>query len=154
MIRQVGENVVYEDPRRVGYPVDMEALAKEANYRVSRLGELLGLSPRTLQRYFIAGLGVKPKYWLREQRMRNLYRLLSEGKSLDEAATRVGLQRYDYLAREVRFFEGITPEELFLEAENDEEKKTSSPTGIQRGDLTQHSPELPVGESADLTSDS
>ena len=118
MIRQIGDHVVYEDPRRVGYPVDMELLAKEANYRVARLGEILGLSPRTLQRYFIAGLGVKPKYWLREQRMRNLYKLLSDGRSLDEAAARVGLQRYDYLAREVRFFEGITPEELFLEAEN------------------------------------
>lgn len=140
MIRQVGENVVYEDPRRVGYPVDMEALAKEANYRVARLGEILGLSPRTLQRYFIAGLGVKPKYWLREQRMRNLYRLLSEGKSLDEAAARVGLQRYDYLAREVRFFEGITPEELFLEAENGEGQESASSGDTKRGDLEAHSP--------------
>ncbi|MBT5705217.1 MAG: hypothetical protein HOI66_02775 [Verrucomicrobia bacterium] len=61
MIRLIGDHVVYEDPRRVGYPVDMEVLAKEANYRVARLGEILGLSPRTLQRYFIAGLGVKPK---------------------------------------------------------------------------------------------
>ena len=118
MIREIGDHVVYEDSRRVGYTVDMEALAKEANYRVDRLGELLGLSSRTLQRYFITGLGVKPKYWLREQRMRNLYQLLSEGRTLDEAAARVGLQRYDYLAREVQFFEGSTPEELFLETES------------------------------------
>ena len=75
MIREIGDHVVYEDSRRVGYPVDMEALAKEANYRVDRLGELLGLSPRILQ-------------------------------------------RYDYLAREVQFFEGITPEEPFLETES------------------------------------
>ena len=143
MIRQIGDNVVYEDPRRVGYPVDMEVLAKEANYRVARMGELLGLSPRTLQRYFIAGLGVKPKYWLREQRMRNLYKLLSDGKSLDEAASRVGLQRYDYLAREVRFFEGITPEELFLEAENrDGETATMSPPQRENGEgLVSPSPE-------------
>ncbi len=113
MIRKNGDHVVYEDPRRVGYPVDMELLAREANYRVARMGEILGLSPRTLQRYFVAGLGVKPKYWLREQRMRDLYRLLSDGRSLDEAAAIVGLQRYDYLAREVRFFDGISPEELF-----------------------------------------
>lgn len=142
MIRQVGEHVVYEDPRRVGYPVDMELLAREANYRVARLGDLLGLSPRTLQRYFIAGLGVKPKYWLREQRMRNLYKMLSEGKSLDEAAAHVGLQRYDYLAREVRFFEGISPEELFLEAENSaasEEARDSLPSRIA-GNITMSQP--------------
>ena len=111
--------MVYEGSRRVGYPVDLEALAKEANYRADRLGELLRLSPRTLQRYFITGLRVNPKYWLREQRMRNLYQLLSEGRTLDEAAARVGLQRYGYLAREVQFFEGIIPEELFLETENE-----------------------------------
>ena len=142
MIRQVGEHVVYEDPRRVGYPVDMELLAREANYRVARLGDLLGLSPRTLQRYFIAGLGVKPKYWLREQRMRNLYKMLSEGKSLDEAAANVGLQRYDYLAREVRFFEGISPEELFLEAENSavsKEAEDSLPTRVA-GNITMSEP--------------
>ena len=139
MIRLIGDHVVYEDPRRVGYPVDMEVLAKEANYRVARLGEILGLSPRTLQRYFIAGLGVKPQYWLREQRMRNLYQLLSDGRTLDEAAARVGLQRYDYLAREVRFFEGITPEELFLEAESDESDTAETPRALpavpQRGTI-------------------
>ena len=139
MIRLIGDHVVYEDPRRVGYPVDMEVLAKEANYRVARLGEILGLSPRTLQRYFIAGLGVKPKYWLREQRMRNLYQLLSDGRTLDEAAARVGLQRYDYLAREVRFFEGITPEELFLEAESD---------GSNTAETSSALPSLPQREAA------
>ena len=146
MIRQIGDHVVYEDARRVGYPVDLELLAKEANYRVARLGELLGLSPRTLQRYFIAGLGVKPKYWLREQRMRNLYQLLSEGRGLDEAAAKVGLQRYDYLAREVRFFEGITPEELFLEA--DDSTRAEAPDPAERSRSVAPQPSVPVSQSS------
>lgn len=150
MIRQIGDHVVYEDPRRVGYPVDLELLAKEANYRVARLGELLGLSPRTLQRYFIAGLGVKPKYWLREQRMRNLYQLLSEGRSLDEAAAKVGLQRYDYLAREVRFFEGITPEELFLEADEPTRAGTPAPVESPRSVVPQ--PLLPSAQPSPTSS--
>ncbi|MBT5705218.1 MAG: hypothetical protein HOI66_02780 [Verrucomicrobia bacterium] len=71
--------------------------------------------------------------------MRNLYQLLSDGRTLDEAAARVGLQRYDYLAREVRFFEGITPEELFLEAESDESDTAETPRALpavpQRGTI-------------------
>ena len=71
--------------------------------------------------------------------MRNLYKLLSDGRTLDEAAARVGLQRYDYLAREVRFFEGITPEELFLEAESD---------GSNTAETSSALPSLPQREAA------
>ena len=75
LVRIENNRVVYENPRDYSGVIDLEDLSHRTNYRVSELARVLGLSTRQLQRDFNDGLGITPKYWLREQRMRHVYAL-------------------------------------------------------------------------------
>ena len=104
--------VVYENPRDYSDVIDLAHLSHRTNYRVSELARVLGLSTRQLQRDFNDGLGVTPKYWLREQRMRHVYALICDGFRLKQVAAITGFRKYENFVNEVKAFYGVPPQKL------------------------------------------
>ncbi len=112
LVRIENNRVVYENPRDYSGVIDLEDLSHRTNYRVSELARLLGLSTRQLQRDFNDGLGVTPKYWLREQRMRHVYALVCDGFRLKQVAAMTGFRKYENFVNEVKAFYGVSPQKL------------------------------------------
>lgn len=82
----------------------------QAIVRVDQVAELAGLTPRTLQRRFLARVGVSPKWVVQRYRLHEAAALLAEGQhSLAEIAAQVGYFDQAHFARDFRAVVGAPP---------------------------------------------
>ena len=87
-------------------------LAQRANWSVSDLASLCGVSVRTLESHFLGVFGGPPKKWMNEHRNRLVIGFLKEGLSVKEAAARVGFKHSHHLSRAFKQLWGLSPTEL------------------------------------------
>ncbi len=76
----------------------------DSEFDVNTWARMIELSPQKLTRTVFNISGMTPTTWLREQRLRRVHRLISEGssRSLIEAGKRCGFDNPDYLQRVYR----------------------------------------------------
>jgi len=104
--------ILFDSLRRVHDPVNMVELAFQSEYKVSKMSQQLGVSPRHLERMFYDSLGVSPKYWLRQERMIRARHLVREGFPLKHISVFLGFRRYSHFISEVRAFYDMPPVQL------------------------------------------
>ena len=89
---------------------DWLALAKQANWSVTKLARLCNISVRTLERHFVKAMGKSPKTWLLEQRQRQAGELLREnGRSVKEIASKLGYKQAHHFSLEFKRYWGVCP---------------------------------------------
>ena len=88
---------------------DWTPLARQAEWTVSKLAKLCGVSVRTLERHFLATHGQKPKGWLAAQRQRQAFELLRDGSSVKETASTLEYDHANHFSREFKAHWGFCP---------------------------------------------
>ncbi|MDE8344394.1 MAG: helix-turn-helix transcriptional regulator [Acidocella sp.] len=86
-------------------------LAMQANWSVTRLAGLCGVSRRTLHRYFASAMGAKPKVCLATQRHKFALDLLQNGSWVKETSSAVGYHDRETFSREFKRLGGQCPSE-------------------------------------------
>lgn len=94
---------------RLRYIENWEELAKRANWSVTRLAQLSGVSRKTLLKYFTTEKGMHPKKWLADRRQSIGLHLLRNGYSVKEVATAVGYKNPSSFSREFKNQRGVYP---------------------------------------------
>ena len=84
-------------------------LAQKANYSITELAVLCGLSVRQLERKFRSAVCQSPKRWLNAMRLRAARKLLQDGGSVKEAAFSFGYKHPQHFSRDFRKFFGVPP---------------------------------------------
>lgn len=74
-------------------------LADQANWNVSSLAKLCGVSVRTLQRHFPKEIGMSPKSWISQQRQKRAINLLAEHRSIKETADLLAYKHATHFSR-------------------------------------------------------
>ena len=90
-------------------PLTWEDLARAANYDIRKLAELCEVSPRTLQRYFLADHGLSPRKWLRAVQFRNAYQRITAGESVKSVAYSLGFTELSNFSRAFKAQFGVAP---------------------------------------------
>jgi len=85
--------------------------ANHANWSVSGLSKLCGVSRRTLERYFLKHIGKSPKAWLAEQRQQQAIELLQEGNTVKETANCLQYKHPSHLTNGFKKYWGHCPTE-------------------------------------------
>src|SRR5690349_22114975 len=88
---------------------DWRKTARKAAYRVEEIARCAAVTPRELERYFLAAFGTSPKNWIDNLRMQDAQRLLQRGMMIKEVAMRVGLKHPQHFARAFKRVKGSTP---------------------------------------------
>jgi len=88
---------------------DWLTLGQQANWSVTKLAKLCGVSARTLERYFIWKVGKIPKAWLIEQRQRRAMELLRSGCLVKETAAELGYRYAHHFSRAFKVYWGFSP---------------------------------------------
>jgi transcriptional regulator GlxA family with amidase domain len=95
-------------------PATWEALASEAQFRASELAKILGISLRTLQRYFRAKYNCTVSDWLRELRLATARARLPNCESVKEVAFDLGYKQPSHFTRDFKQRFGVPPRELVV----------------------------------------
>jgi AraC-like DNA-binding protein len=94
-------------------------LARNPQGKVEQLGQMLGISPRQLQRRFSAAVGYGPKTFHSVIRFQRLLRIAGQRKrSLADLAASAGYSDQAHMTREVRRFSNELPTTLLQSAES------------------------------------
>ena len=88
---------------------DWQELARQANWRVTRLSKLCNISTRTLEMYFHKHFSIAPKIWLAKQRQQQAVELLRDGSTVKETAAQLGFKHPQHLSREFKKHSGFPP---------------------------------------------
>jgi AraC-like DNA-binding protein len=84
-------------------------LARQANWSVSALANLCGVSRDTLRLHFQKHMGESPGVWLAEQRQHQAIELLRDGSSIKETASSLGYKQQTNFTRKFKQFWGTCP---------------------------------------------
>jgi AraC-like DNA-binding protein len=86
-------------------------LATTAGYRASRLADLCGVKPRSLQRFFRTHLETSPQRWLDEARDFEAAKLILNGERTKEIAYRLGYKHPSTLCHRFKRARGLSLKE-------------------------------------------
>jgi AraC-like DNA-binding protein len=89
---------------------DWEKLAREAEFRPSRMASLCGMSERQLQRLSKQHFGRTPRVWLRELQCRLAKNLIAQGYSSKAAAAELSFATEAHFCREFKKIYGASPQ--------------------------------------------
>jgi AraC-like DNA-binding protein len=90
---------------------DWLPLARRADWSVSQLAKLCGVSVRGLERHFQETHGQKPKAWLAAQRQRLALELLCDGSTFKETVSLLGYLHGEHFSRDFKTCHGFCPTE-------------------------------------------
>ena len=91
---------------------DWTPLARQAEWTVSKLAKLCGVSVRTLERHFLKSFGQSPEAWMTKQKHKQAAELLHDQSSVKETASLVGYAHATTFAREFKKQTGLCPHVL------------------------------------------
>jgi len=83
--------------------------ARQANWSVSALAKISGVSTNTLRLHFHQQMGQSTKAWLNEQRQHQAIELLRDGCSIKETASCLGYKQQTNFTRKFKEFWGECP---------------------------------------------
>lgn len=86
-------------------------LALRARWSVSKLGELCGVSERTIERYFQKNRQMTPKEWLNELRHSHAIKRLKNGESVKRTSSELGYRNPETFCHEFKKIHGKCPSE-------------------------------------------
>lgn len=89
-----------------------EELAASAEFGVSRMAKLCGISTRTLQRHFKQRHGMNVSDWLKTVRLNEARILLSTAGAVKEVAYTLHYKQASHFAREFKLRFGVCPHTL------------------------------------------
>ena len=89
---------------------DWERVAKEAEFKPSRMALLCAVSNRQLQRIFQRHLNCTPSHWLRELQCRLAKDLITQGYSSKAAAAELKFATEAHFCREFKKVFGVSPQ--------------------------------------------
>ena len=98
---------------RLDQVTDWAALAKSSRYCAAKLARECQVSARQLERYFQTKHHAAPHQWLNELRQMQGRLLISQGKSVKEAAFELGYKRPAHFTRGFKQFHGVPPTEFW-----------------------------------------
>jgi AraC-like DNA-binding protein len=84
-------------------------LTRRANWSVSALAKLCGVSEDTLRRHFRRHMDKTPKVWLSGQRQQQALELLRDGCSIKQTAACLGYKQQTNFTRKFKEFWGVCP---------------------------------------------
>jgi AraC-like DNA-binding protein len=87
----------------------LEEAVASGRYRVSKLAEFFGISPRQLRRVFARHAGCSPEGWLREARLQAALRMLPTATSVKQVAYDLDFRHSAQFCRDFRARFGCTP---------------------------------------------
>ncbi len=87
-------------------------LAINQKFKVSGIAQKINISDRYLHKIFINTLGISPKDWLRNERMRLVIHLIRENNSLTDISELLGFAHYSHFCKEVKNYYDLTPMQL------------------------------------------
>ncbi len=96
-------------PGSPGKVICLQRLALRHGYRVSELCSELDCSRRYLLEIFTRDIGLPPKEWMRRERMVVARRMLTGGKTPEEAATVLGFATQNNFRREFQEIYRVLP---------------------------------------------
>jgi AraC-like DNA-binding protein len=85
------------------------AFARKSRFKVQKMAQLLGISQRQLQRDTQRFFGLKPRHWIKQQRLTAARNLLEEYGSVQRVSMRLGFKRLSHFSREFKLFHGVSP---------------------------------------------
>lgn len=94
---------------RLNHIKDWPALAKACGYCTTSLARLCRVSPRQLERFFLATFAQPPHQWLHELRLRRAVELLMDGASAKEAATELNYKDAAHFTHDFKKRFGVAP---------------------------------------------
>lgn len=103
---------------KLNHNPDWPKLARQANWSVTKLAKLRGVSARTLERHFLKSMSKPPKEWLAEERHRFAVELLWAGRSVKEIAYRLGYEQPSNFTRQFSKHCGDRPSEFVKRRKN------------------------------------
>src|SRR6516162_2870522 len=89
---------------------DWERVAREAEFKPSRMASLCAVSDRQLQRIFRRHLHCTPSHWLRELQCRLAKDLITQGYSSKAAAAELKFATEAHFCREFKKVFGVSPQ--------------------------------------------
>jgi AraC-like DNA-binding protein len=99
-----------EQPRTHNHAAtNWESLAAAAHFRAGDLARLVGVSLRTLQRYFRAKYDCTVSDWLRELRLESARTRLPTCESVKEVAFDLGYKQPSHFTRDFKTRFGVSP---------------------------------------------
>jgi AraC-like DNA-binding protein len=107
-------------PAQINHEVSWENLAREAHFRPQALAEAMGVSMRTLQRYFRARYDQTVTEWLRELRLNEARHCLKRCQSVKEVAFQLGYKQPSHFTRDFKKKWGVPPRTLMAQRKLDD----------------------------------
>jgi len=90
-------------------PHKLEKLAAEQDFCVSRMANYFDMDTRSFRYFFEKRIGVPPKFWLKQARVRRGVQLLKEGQSPKKISTKLGYCSPSHMCNEVKELTGLSP---------------------------------------------
>ena len=87
-------------------------LAIRKRFQVQGIASYLGISERYMHQVFVKHLGISPKDWLRNERMRLAIHLIRENNELKRISELLGFAHYTHFCKEIKSFYDLTPMQL------------------------------------------
>lgn len=84
-------------------------LARTADFKATRLAQVAGVSPRTLQRHFKAEYRITVSEWLKRIRMREASERIQAGDRVKAVAMDLGYKQLSHFSREFKRAFGLPP---------------------------------------------
>jgi len=88
---------------------EWKRLARTADFKVTRLAAVAGVSPRTLQRQFKAEYGITVSEWLKTVRLREAGERIQAGDRVKAVAMDLGYKQLSHFSREFKRAYGLPP---------------------------------------------
>jgi len=91
---------------------DWRRIARKAKYRVDMMAEVVGVTPREIERFFSQRLRLSPKEWVDNLRMEDARRCLRRGLPIKEVAMRLGFKHAQDFSRAFIRINGAPPSQV------------------------------------------
>ncbi len=97
--------------------IRLDPMFQECGWRVTVLGDMLGIETRTFARIIDRSLGITGKIWLRQLGSITAIELLRSGGKMEVIASQLGFANNSNFTREFKQMVGVTPSD-FIKAES------------------------------------
>lgn len=92
----------------------LDNIAFDKGYRVDEIAKYLHLSSRQFRYVFEKEIGISPKTWMKECRVRRAMNMIEEGIDLEKIYAKLHYSSANHLVNEVKEYAGMSPTEISL----------------------------------------